>query len=68
MKIYFQVMKIYFQALKILFETGEIYFRNVYRQFVGRIFGGWRLAVGRVGFWLFAVGFWLLAGLLLQWG
>ena len=61
MKVYFQALKIYFQGLKILFETGKIYFRNVYRQFVGRIFGGWRLAVGRVGFWR-------LAGLLLQWG
>ena len=68
MKVYFQALKIYFQGLKILFEAGKIYFRNVYRQFVGRIFGGWPLAVCRVGFWLFAVGFWRLAGLLLQWG
>ena len=47
MKVYFQALKIYFQGLKILFEAGKIYFRNVYRQFVGRIFGCWLLAVCR---------------------
>ena len=59
MKVYFQALKIYFQGLKILLkrakyilETSINSFWNVHRQFVGRVFWGWLLAVCR---WLLAV-------------